>query len=264
MIPLSDRRTTLHPLFRVELEQAAFNHGYRKGNGSADGWLFFRSDEDVPGEVALASGTQADGGPWFLAVEHAGVGGKLTEELPTAVTGPAPGHFRAVFAFATQPELRAVLSRAFHLARSLPTFPLVQWEAEVAHLGDTDVERIVKERVGQSYFRRALMDYWDGRCPLTGIAEEAILRASHIIPWAKCTTDQDRLDVFNGLLLAAHWDAAFDRGLVSFGDDGEVLFKPGLATEVVDLLCGTAIQPLVLDPQHRRRLAWHRNHFGFA
>lgn len=258
------RRTSVHPLFRVELEQAAFNHGYRKGNGSADGWLFFRSDEDVPGEVALASGTQADGGPWFLAVEHVGVAAKLTEELPGAVTGPAPGHFRAVFVFATQPELRAVLSRAFHLARSLPTFPLVQWEAEVAHLGDTEVERIVKERVGQSYFRRALMDYWDGRCPLTGIAEEAMLRASHIIPWAKCTTDQDRLDVFNGLLLAAHWDAAFDRGLVSFSDDGVALFKPGLATEVVDLLCGTAIQPLVLDPQHRQRLSWHRQQFGFA
>lgn len=261
---LDRRRITLHPLFRVELEQAAFNHGYRKGNGSADGWLFFRSDEDVPGEVALASGTQADGGPWFLAVEHVGVAAKLTEELPGAVIGPAPGHFRAVFAFSVQSELRAALSRAFHLARSLPTFPLVQWEAEVAHLGDTEVERIVKERVGQGYFRRALMDYWGGRCPLTGIAEEAMLRASHIIPWAKCATDQDRLDVFNGLLLAAHWDAAFDRGLVSFDDNGVPTFKPGLDPAVVDLLHTTELQPLVLDPQHRRRLSWHRQHFGFA
>lgn len=263
-LSLKERRTSLHPLFRVELEQAAFNHGYRKANGIADGWLCFRSDEDVPGEVALASGRQNDGGPWFLAVEHAGVAAKLKEELPAAVMGAAPGHFRGVFALATQAELRATLSRAFHLARSLPTFPLVQWEAEVAHLGNTEVERIVKERVGQGYFRRALMDYWGGRCPLTGIAEEAMLRASHIIPWAKCATDQDRLDVFNGLLFAAHWDAAFDRGLVSFGDDGEALFKPGLATEVVNLLRATAIQPLVLDPQHRQRLAWHRKHFGFG
>lgn len=264
MIPLSDRRTTLHPLFRVELEQAAFNHGYRKSNGVADGWLCFRSDEDVPGEVALASGKKADGGPWFLAVEHAGVAAKLKEELPAAAIGPVPGHFRAVFGFAAQPELRAALSRAFHLARSLPTFPLAQWEAEVAHLGDTEVERIVKERVGQGYFRRALMDYWGGRCPLTGIVEEALLRASHIIPWAKCISDADRLDVYNGLLLAAHWDAAFDRGIVSFDDSGEPIFKTGLAPEVVALLGATATQPLALDPQHRHRLAWHRQHFGFA
>nr|MCU0732345.1 HNH endonuclease [Hyphomonas sp.] len=232
-------------------------------NGVADGWLCFRSDEDVPGEVALACGKQADGGPWFLAVEHAGVAEKLKEELHAAVIDPAPGHFRAVFAFTTQAELRAALSRAFHLARSLPTFPLAQWEAEVAHLGDTEVERIVKERVGQGYFRRALMDYWGGRCPLTGIAEEALLRASHIIPWVKCTSDADRLDVYNGLLLAAHWDAAFDRGLVSFGDDGMPLFKPGLDPAVVELLSTTTIQPLALDPQHRLRLDWHRQHFGF-
>jgi putative restriction endonuclease len=257
------RHNAAHPIFRVELEQAAFNHGYRKANGIADGWLYFKSDEGVPGEVALSSGLGKDGSPWFLAVEHAGVAAKLREELPDAATGPPPGNFRGTFAFSDQAAMRSALSRAFQLARSLPTFPFAQFEAEVAHLGDTEVERIVKQRVGQSYFRRALLDFWGSSCPLTGIREEAMLRASHIIPWAQCQSDEDRLDVYNGLLLAAHWDAAFDRGLVSFDDYGRPLVRPALDTAVLTLLAADAVRPISLDPQHRPRLAWHRRFHGY-
>lgn len=259
---LAQRYTIAHPIFRVELDQAAYNHGFRKANGVADGWLWFKSDEGVPGEVALASGSNPDGSPWFLAVEHAGVAAKLGAELAQAAVNP-PAHFKGAFAFTTQAELRTALSRAFHLARSLPTFPLAQYEAEVAELGNTEVERIVKERVGQGYFRRALLDYWSGRCPITGISDEPLLRASHIVPWAECRSDEERLDVFNGLLLAAHWDAAFDRGLVTFDDNGGVLIKPQLSAAALELLAPDRAQPIPLDDAHRVQLAWHRAHFGF-
>lgn len=257
------RHNAAHPIFRVELEQAAYNHGYRKANGIADGWFWFKSDEDVPGEVALASGTGDDGSPWFLAIEHAGVAAKLRDELSYASVEPPPDHFRAAFAFATQAEFRAALSRTFNLARSLPTFPLAQYQAEVSQLGDTEIERIVKQRIGQGYFRKALLDYWGGCCPLTGIREEAMLRASHIVPWAKCSSDEERLDVFNGLLLAAHWDAAFDRGLVSFDDDGKALVKADLDPAVLALLSLESAKPIPLDAQHRAQLAWRRRAFGF-
>lgn len=261
--PLALRHSALHPIFRVELDQAAFNHGFRKSNGIADGWMWFRSDEGVPGEIALASGIHDDGSPWFVAVEHAGVAAKLREELPDAAVEPPPAHFRAAFAFQDKADMRAALSRAFQLARSLPTFPLSQYEAEVAELGDTEVERIVKERVGQGYFRRALIDYWEGCCPLTGIREVAMLRASHIVPWAKCRSDEERLDVFNGFLLAAHWDAAFDRGLVSFNDEGRPLIKPGLDPAVVKLLGPEAVKAIPLEEKHRQQLGWHRKTYGF-
>jgi predicted restriction endonuclease len=88
----------------------------------------------------------------------------------------------------------------------------------------------VVQRIGQNIFREALMDYWEGRCPLTGIAEPALLRASHIVPWAECN-DARRLDIHNGILLSALWDAAFDKGLVSFGDYGEPLVSPTLSKE---------------------------------
>ncbi|MCK6525080.1 HNH endonuclease, partial [Myxococcota bacterium] len=56
-----------------------------------------------------------------------------------------------------------------------------------------------------------------------------LLRASHIKPWAECTTDAERLDPENGLLLAAHLDAAFDAFLVSFDREGRIVFSEGLA-----------------------------------
>jgi putative restriction endonuclease len=260
----AQRRATPHPIFRVELEQAAWNHGYRRANGEADGWLWFRSDEDVPGEVALASGTEDDGGPWFLAVEHAGVAQVLASELPDAVSGPAPPPCRGVFAFAEQTAMRGALSRAFHLARSLPTFPFTQFEAEVAGLGDTEVDRIVRQRIGQGFFRAALIDYW-GACPLTGVTELGLLRASHIVPWAECASDAERLDVFNGLLLCAHWDTAFDAGLVSFADDGSVLVSESLkAPALAALGLAEGLPRITLEGAHRAQLARHRCKFGFT
>ena len=107
------------------------------------------------------------------------------------------------------------------------------------------------------------MDYWGGRCPLTGITEPALLRASHIVPWADCG-DKQRLDVHNGLLLSALWDAAFDKGLVSFGDDGTVLVSPKLSEVARAALDAEHVPPLKgLQDGHKKNLAVHRAQHGF-
>ena len=107
------------------------------------------------------------------------------------------------------------------------------------------------------------MDYWGGRCPLTGIAEPALLRASHIVPWAECD-DVRRLDVHNGLLLSALWDAAFDKGLVSFADDGTALVSPELG-QAARISLGVDNTPTLrgLRPVHCANLASHRKRNGF-
>src|ERR1700730_9066758 len=100
------------------------------------------------------------------------------------------------------------------------------------------------------------MDYWQGRCPLTGIADPDLLRASHIIPWSECENDAERLDVHNGLLLSALWDAAFDRALVTFDDEGTPEIAPSLSEQArAELRCSS---PIPLTEGHRRRLAHHR------
>jgi hypothetical protein len=99
---------------------------------------------------------------------------------------------------------------------------------------------------------------------MTSITEPALLRASHIVPWADCT-DAQRLDVHNGLLLSALWDAAFDRGLISFADDGTVLVSPRLGTAAQAALGVSGAPPLAgLRNAHCTNLAIHRTSNGFG
>jgi HNH endonuclease len=122
----------------------------------------------------------------------------------------------------------------------------------------------VVQRIGQDIFRAALMDYWGGRCPITGITDAALLRASHIVPWSECD-DAKRLDVHNGLLLSALWDAAFDAGLVSFADDGTALASSELGAAARTAL-GIDSAPRLsnLRDAHRANLAVHRAQHGFS
>src|SRR5690606_6882382 len=120
-------------------------------------------------------------------------------------------------------------------------------------------ERLAVQRIGQNIFRDSLMDYWQGRCPLTEISDPELLRASHIIPWSECTSDAQRLDVHNGLLLSALWDAAFDRALVTFDDSGIPEYSPQLSDAARDALMW--IRPLPLTDLHRKNLIHHRLRF---
>lgn len=232
-----------------ECQKAAFQNGFRRILGEVAGWAAFGSTT-AHGTIHLAaSGPQ---GPWFLALDHTGVIQELS--LPQAtVVGPS----RARFAFDTLGALYAVLHRVYELGVSLPDAPLREFETRVANLPrTTEAERLVVQRIGQDIFRARLMDYWQGRCPLTGITDAALLRASHIVPWAECETDAERLDVHNGLLLSALWDAAFDRALVTFDDQGRPEFSPSLSEQARGELRWSS--PISLTDEHRRRLARHR------
>ncbi|MFN2857939.1 HNH endonuclease, partial [Escherichia coli] len=91
-----------------------------------------------------------------------------------------------------------------------------------------EVERLVRQRVGQDRYRDALLAYWGGACAVTGVTVTETLRASHAKPWAECTDDTERLDAFNGFLLVANLDALFDRFLISFDGTGRLLISVGL------------------------------------
>jgi putative restriction endonuclease len=195
---------------------------------------------------------------YIVAVDHAGVAADLSDRW-RIWDGAAPAGFVAFVADNTGP-LHALVAEVWRLARALPVEPLRAFEAKTRDLPrNTEVERLVVQRVGQDIFRDALMAYWNGRCAVTGVAEPRLLRASHIRPWAKCETDAERLDVHNGLLLAAHLDAAFDAGLISFADDGAILFSSAFAVEDRRAL---GINPDMMlkrvVPAHVRRLHWHR------
>lgn len=72
-------------------------------------------------------------------------------------------------------------------------------------------------RVGQSFFRAAVLSAYNGKCCITGLSETRLLVASHIIPWRE--DDSNRLNPRNGLLLSMLHDKAFDLGIITINED---------------------------------------------
>ena len=132
---------------------------------------------------------------------------------------------------------------------------------QLAALSKTEREAVTVVRIGQDLFRAALMSAWSNQCAVTGIDVEDLLRASHIKPW-RDSDDEDRLDVENGLLLVATLDAAFDAGLISFADDGLMLFSSGLDPDpcaVLSIPTGCRLTR-VPSPRQQDFLRHHRDH----
>lgn len=243
---------------REEAHKTAYENGFRIELGIQDGWVGYRSST-ARGNIWIAR--IAGRGSWLLSISHAGVAAEL--DLPAIDGSAGPGY--ATYAFAALRQLYQTLERVYKLGVSLPDVPLESFKKATAHLPrTTEAERLTVERLGQSIFRQALLEYWNGRCPLTGITDPALLRASHIVPWAECESDALRLDVHNGLLLSALWDAAFDAGLITFADDGTVLRSPKLTKEAAEALSVDAKFSLArLTGLHRQNLARHRACHGF-
>lgn len=127
-----------------------------------------------------------------------------------------------------------------------------------SNLTTTEKESVIKARVGQGAFREELIDYWSGCC-ITRCKLLCILKASHIKPWRDCS-NHERLDKFNGLLLSPNIDALFDRGLISFENDGEMLESPLLDKEIIKLLINEKQSKIKFTKHHIKYLEYHRNY----
>ncbi|MDO9223251.1 MAG: HNH endonuclease signature motif containing protein, partial [Caulobacter sp.] len=98
-------------------------------------------------------------------------------------------------------------------------------------------------------------------CRVTGVTNPWLLIASHIKPWRSCETAAERLDGANGLMLTPDVDRLFDRGMISFGDDGAVLVSPvlaegDLAAMGLEGLVGRCVGPFT--ERQAGYLEWHR------
>lgn len=87
-----------------------------------------------------------------------------------------------------------------------------------------DKQRYVKTRVNQSFFRAMILANYEGKCAITGIDISQMLFASHIIPWSQDI--ENRLNPANGICLSAHFDTAFDKGLISIDNSYHLILNP--------------------------------------
>jgi DNA-binding transcriptional regulator YhcF (GntR family) len=159
-------------------------------------------------------------------------------------------------------SLDRALLQAWHLSRALPNQLEKRYADRLSKLSSTEREATVRQRIGQDLFREGLLTLWQGQCAISGLKVPELLRASHAKPWA-ASTDAERLDVFNGILLAAHLDAAFDCGMIAIDAAGVVETRSDLSLEVTRILGVNSATRVAISDQHKPYFAWHRkNIFG--
>lgn len=101
-----------------------------------------------------------------------------------------------------------------------------------ASIPETQRIQLAKARIGQGLFRKRVM-LVDPRCRVTGVEDPRLLIASHIKPW-KNSSNEERINGYNGIMLSPHIDALFDAHLISFEDDGAMLVHPTLPEDVLN------------------------------
>ena len=127
-------------------------------------------------------------------------------------------------------------------------------------IDETERKALVSARRGQGRFRKNLASI-EKCCRITRVTDPRLLRASHIKPWRSCSNNHERLDGFNGLLLAPHIDHLFDRGYISFSDEGNLLISPRVNSDQLSLL-GISLDPLPnvgsFTKEQKNYLEFHR------
>ena len=129
--------------------------------------------------------------------------------------------------------------------------------------------RYIKTRVNQRFFRSMLLANYEGKCALTGINIPQMLFASHIVPWS--INIENRLNPSNGICLSAHFDTAFDKGIISFTHDYRLLINPNIAKskemsyffEWFQKFQNLKLNMPTKAFPGKEFLSWHRDNFNF-
>jgi putative restriction endonuclease len=128
-----------------------------------------------------------------------------------------------------------------------------------ANLSPCEKRQMINARMGQGIFRENV-ELFEKDCRVTGVLDRRHLRARHIKPWKFCN-DHEKLDGFNGLLLSPHIDHLFDRGHISFADNGRVLISMHLNPFVIKAWgVNKTRAPRSFRPEQRVYLRFHREH----
>jgi hypothetical protein len=248
-------------------------------------WLSANSGKKIP--LMLANGSQITGVEWVGLIERIKVhesGTTVSFSNLRAIPKPIPLH-RLIKASDNQPldrhyrrpyvpcKLVPSIQKLVSSAISAPIGSInllhdaatleVGADPKCKNVSETTRSALISARIGQGEFRKQLMKFWESKCAVTGIAVEQTLVASHIKPWAD-SSNSERLDPFNGLLLSANLDKLFDKGMISFDDHGRLLISLKISTDDLELLGINADSKLrTIENRHAIYLTQHRKKFGF-
>jgi HNH endonuclease len=150
---------------------------------------------------------------------------ELTEDFANVLAGLVGEEARS---FMSAPKVGAALMSG---ERIVTGDDLDYWEhrleervAADGSIQETDREAIIRARRGQGLFKQRVMQI-ETRCRITGVDNPAHLLASHCKPW-RDSSNEERLNGENGLLLTPSIDHLFDRGFIGFEDSGQLIISP--------------------------------------
>lgn len=124
-------------------------------------------------------------------------------------------------------------------------------------IAEAELEIKTKVRRGKEQFRESLLPLWNGECPLCGIAISDVLKASHAKPW-KDSSDAERLDPFNGVLLCANHAALYSAGLIAFTGGGRLHISGRIPEENYPVYRLRKNMKIPVSPEHAPYLRWHK------
>ena len=130
-------------------------------------------------------------------------------------------------------------------------------ESTLSKPNETERRGLVTSRVGQGFYRNKILFRWGEKCAVTGLSITTVLIASHIHPW-KDATDEERLDVGNGILLSPNLDALFDKHFISFEDNGSILISDLLSESERNVLGLVGLSLSMVYDDMTQYLALHR------
>ena len=248
-------------------------------------WLEINLSKKIP--LLLANGSQIAGVEWVALSEDIKVHGsgttvnfsnlrKLPKPIPlhrlikASDKKPLDSHYRRPY---VPCNLVPSIQKLIAVAISAPIIGINPLQDVAAleigadplckDVSETTRSALISARIGQGEFRKKLMNFWGRRCAVTGIGIEELLIASHIKPWAE-SSNTERLDPFNGLLLSANLDKLFDKGMISFDHQGTLLTSQKISADELKLLGFNATTGLgTIDKRHAPYLSQHRKKFGF-
>ncbi|MGH2083458.1 HNH endonuclease [Aerococcus urinaeequi] len=143
----------------------------------------------------------------------------------------------------------------------------VQEEIEIEKIEESSKSNnkktsLINARVGQGKYREELLNDMP-YCPFTNINDERLLIASHIKPWAK-SNDKEKIDPNNGFIFSPTYDALFDKGLITFLDDGTLIvseFVTPMNQKRLDIETGKNIHiDRFINDERKSYLKYHRKY----
>ena len=150
------------------------------------------------------------------------------------------------------------LLKGYDVLDLTPIIKKIEKDIEDMHLVGETKEALVKTRVNQGIFRDLLLNRYD-HCCLCGVSNPEFLVASHIKPWAK-SEDGEKLETDNGFLLCPHHDKLFDRGYISFDDNGNIMISNRLSRDECLFMNVNENMHIDLTEKNKYFLDYHRKH----